>query len=72
MANNKKKDTNVDIILGRLVVEKNLCTEAEVDECLEVMKNLARQSKPYACKGKTVRCLPLACDTSWDHLHWKS
>jgi len=42
------KETNVDSILGRMVVEKNLCTDSEIQECLDVMKNLARQDKPHS------------------------
>ncbi len=42
------KETNVDSILGRMVVEKNLCTDTEIQECLDVMKNLARQNKPHS------------------------
>ena len=49
MANDRQREsreTNVDSILGQVVVEKNLATPQEVDECLAVMKNLARQGKP--------------------------
>ena len=42
------KETNVDSILGRMVVEKNLCTDTEIQECIDVMKNLARQDKPHS------------------------
>ncbi|MBN1845799.1 MAG: serine/threonine protein kinase [Sedimentisphaerales bacterium] len=38
----------MDSILGRMVVEKNLCTDTEVEECLDVMKNLARQGRPHS------------------------
>lgn len=41
------RETNVDSILGRLVIDKNLCTDGEVRECFAVMKNLARQGKPH-------------------------
>ena len=42
------KETNIDSILGRMVVEKNLCTDTEIQECIDVMKNLARQNKPHS------------------------
>ena len=41
-------ETNVDSILGKIVVEKQFCTEMEVRECYDVMKNLARQEKPHS------------------------
>jgi serine/threonine-protein kinase len=41
-------ETNVDSILGKLVVDKNLCTDGEVQQCLDVMQNLARQGKPHS------------------------
>ena len=41
------RDTNIDSILGRLVVSKNLCTESDIRECQEIMKNLAEQGKPH-------------------------
>lgn len=41
-------ETNVDSILGKLVVDKNLCTDNEVQQCLDVMQNLARQGKPHS------------------------
>lgn len=41
-------ETNIDSILGRLVVEKQLCTDAEVRECYDVMQNLRRQGKPHS------------------------
>ena len=43
---NEQKETNVDSLLAKLVVEKHLCTEGEVQECTDVMQNLARQGKP--------------------------
>jgi len=42
------KETSLDSILGRLVVSKHLCTESEIHECHDVMKNLARQGKPHS------------------------
>jgi len=42
------KETSLDSILGRLVISKHLCTETEIRECQDVMKNLARQSKPHS------------------------
>ncbi|MBN1764771.1 MAG: serine/threonine protein kinase [Sedimentisphaerales bacterium] len=41
-------ETNVDSILGRIVVDKQFCTDAEVRECFDVMKNLARQGRPHS------------------------
>jgi len=41
-------ETNVDSILGKLVVDKQLCTDNEVRECRTVMKNLARQNRPHS------------------------
>ncbi len=41
-------ETNVDSILGKLVVEKQFCTDSEVRECWDVIKNLARQDKPHS------------------------
>lgn len=40
--------TNIDSILGRLVVEKNLCTNLEVQECLDDMKKLTGKGKPMS------------------------
>ena len=40
------KETNLDSILGKVVVDQQLCTGPEVQECKDVMKNLARQEKP--------------------------
>ena len=42
----ESKETNVDSLLGQLVVEKHLCTEDEVRQCVDVRQNLARQGKP--------------------------
>lgn len=39
-------ETNVDTILGKLVVESHLCTDTEVDECFELMKDLAKKENP--------------------------
>ncbi len=41
-------ETNIDSILGRLVIDKQLCTDAEVRECYDVIKNLVRQGKPHS------------------------
>jgi eukaryotic-like serine/threonine-protein kinase len=41
-------ETNVDSILGKLVVDKQFCTDSEVRECWDVIKNLARQDKPHS------------------------
>ena len=50
----ESKETNVDSMLGRLVIEKNLCTQSEVEECLDVMKNLARQGEPHSLSDALV------------------
>jgi len=50
----ESRETNLDSMLGRLVVEKNLCTESEVEECVEVMKNLARQGRPNSLADALV------------------
>ena len=50
----ESKETNVDSMLGRLVIEKNLCTKYEVEECLDVMKNLARQGQPHSLSDALV------------------
>jgi len=39
-------DTNIDSFFAHLIVEKHLCTEEEVQQCRDVMSNLARQGKP--------------------------
>ena len=44
--NREARDTNVDSILGRMVIERNLATPGEVQECVDVMKNLSRQGRP--------------------------
>lgn len=38
-------DTNADSILGKLVVVRNLCTDKEVNECLEKVKKQASEEK---------------------------
>ena len=40
--------TNVDSIFGRVVVEKSLCTPMEVQECMDIMRNLAKQGNPQS------------------------
>lgn len=47
-------ETNVDSMFGHLAVEKHLCTRAEVQECLDVMANLARQDKPHSLADALV------------------
>jgi len=49
------KETNIDSMLAKLVVEKNLCTEGEVEECTAVMRNLARQGKPASLADALVQ-----------------
>ncbi|MBI9018237.1 MAG: serine/threonine protein kinase [Phycisphaerae bacterium] len=39
-------DTNIDSILGRIVIERNLCTDTEVKECIEKVKKYNRAGKP--------------------------
>jgi len=39
-------ETNIDSMLGKLVVEKNLCTPTEVQECLETMRKRASVDQP--------------------------
>jgi serine/threonine-protein kinase len=41
---NETSSVNVDTELGRIVVEQNLATQAEVDECLSVQSDLHEQS----------------------------
>jgi len=41
-------ETNIDSILGKVVVESNLCTEAEVKSSLDKMKELARNGQPQS------------------------
>ncbi len=38
--------TNLDSLFGRLVVEQKLCTPMEVQECIDVLRNSARQNEP--------------------------
>jgi len=47
-------ETNVDSILGQLVVEKQFCTDTEMRECRDVMKNLARQNRPHSLADALV------------------
>ncbi len=42
----ENKDTNIDSMLGKLVVEKELCTDTEVQICRGKMRELARKGKP--------------------------
>ncbi len=48
-------ETNVDTILGKLVVEGNLCTEVEVKACLDKMKKLAQQEKPQNLADSLIK-----------------
>jgi serine/threonine protein kinase len=52
---NEQKETNVDSLLAKLVVEKHLCTEGELQECTDVMQNLARQGKPASLSDALVK-----------------
>jgi serine/threonine-protein kinase len=38
--------TNVDSLLGKLVVDQKLCTPVEVQECLEILRKRAREENP--------------------------
>jgi eukaryotic-like serine/threonine-protein kinase len=39
-------ETNIDSVLGKLVVDRNLCTPGEVQECIELVKKGAREDAP--------------------------
>ena len=43
----ENKDTNMDSLFARLVVDKNLCSQTEVQQSQDVIQNLARQGKPH-------------------------
>ncbi len=38
--------TNVDSMFGRLVVDHQLCSPLEIQECMDIMRNLALQNNP--------------------------
>lgn len=41
-------ETSADTLFGRLVIEKSLCTSAEVQECLDFLKQSAAKDKPIS------------------------
>jgi tRNA A-37 threonylcarbamoyl transferase component Bud32 len=51
----KAKTDSMDTELGRLVVEQRLATQQEVEQCLSVQADLARQGKETTLAGTLVR-----------------
>ncbi len=71
-------ETNIDSILGKLVVEKNLCTSTEVQECLDIMRKRstsdnpttladALESRGYATKSQIERLTSTIAESRPSH-----
>jgi len=48
-------ETNIDSIFGKVVVEKSLCSSAEVQECIDLLKRRTKQDNPITLPEALVQ-----------------